>query len=87
MMRMKRRPIKKPDYQKVSVSAEAEDLAAARYKWLEARYPVEAVQVRRLIRTDGTLVINECTATVSDLDRLGVPKSYEGLSSLNTLTP
>ena len=86
-MRMSRRTVKQLDLQKTSVSAEAEDLATARYKWLEARYPVDAEQVRRLIRPDGTLVINECTATVSDLDRLGVPKSYEGLSSLNTLTP
>ena len=82
---MNRRTVKRPDFQKNSVSAEVEDLATARFKWLESRYPDSAKLVRRLIRDDGTLVINELTATVSDLDKIGVPKSYEGLSNIDSL--
>lgn len=78
---MRRRVPKKPDLQKDSTSLEEEDLATARFKWLEAKDPTKAATVRRLIRKDGTLVINELTATVGDLNKLGVPQSYEGLRS------
>lgn len=82
---MRRRVIKavvtpKFDPQKHSVSEEAEILQTARYEWFVKQSPELAVNIRRLVRLDGTLVINEFVATERDLDVHGVPKKLSELT-------
>jgi len=67
------------DYQKHSSSREDEALQTARYEWFAKRSPELAEIVRRVVRPDGTLVINELVATEQDLDKHDVPKTFHEL--------
>lgn len=68
------------DPQYTSSSKEDEELAIARLEWLRRRNPQAASNVRILTRPDGSLVINQATATMSDLDVMNVPKTMADLS-------
>jgi hypothetical protein len=68
-----------------SVSKEAETLAEKRLEWLELNDPANAARIRTLRRDDGSLVINELTGTVHDLDVALVPRTLDDLQNTDPL--
>lgn len=68
-----------------TVSEEIAQLTLFRMKWLSENMPDCIQSVRILYRPNGTLVLNDVTATISDLDKLGVPTSMLQMYASNYL--
>lgn len=68
-----------------SVSKEAEELAEKQLEWLKINDPANAARIRTLRRDDGSLVINDYTGTLHDLNVALVPRTLEELKNTDPL--